>query len=95
MLSNRPRRILVAASADYLPPVRSLSAFALVLAACSGGDRSSRPARRALLTRPAARGLRVLALRVSRNNVATRVSPDLTFDDVLTRRFVPSGARST
>jgi len=53
--------------------VRSLTGFALVLAACSGGDRSGRPAARTASATPVATGPDALVLRVPRTGGVARV----------------------
>lgn len=63
--------------------MRSLIALALVLAACSGGDRSSRPASPAVSTRPARTGPDALVLRVSRSGGVARVSAFSRLDSVV------------
>src|SRR5262249_45067049 len=66
-------RILTAGPENYLPAVRLLPALALVLAACSGADRSSRPVNRTIAATPAARGPDALMLRVDRHGGLARV----------------------
>ena len=58
----RPTRSL-----RYLDRVRTLIALALVLVACSGGDRSNLPATRTASSTPASQGPDALMLRVSRS----------------------------
>jgi hypothetical protein len=70
-------------SSDYFSPVRTLLALALVLTACSGGDRSkpstSQPA---TPTRPA-RGPQALMLRVPRGGGVARVTSYPNIDSVV------------
>jgi cell division septation protein DedD len=57
----------------YLDRVRTLCALALVLVACSGGDRSNPPATRTASSTPSARGPDALVLRVPRSGGTPRV----------------------
>ncbi len=61
-------------AAGYLTRVRSLIAFALVLAACRGSDRSELPASRAAASSPTERGPDALVLRVPRRGGVARVT---------------------
>lgn len=58
----------------YLGRVRSLIAFALVLAACRGSDRSEPPAGRAAVSPPTQRGPDALVLRSPRTGGVARVT---------------------
>jgi len=59
--------------AVYVSPVRSFIAFALILAACGGGDESAVPATRTASSTPSQRGPDALLLRVPRNGGVGRV----------------------
>jgi hypothetical protein len=76
--------------------VRSLPALALVLAACSGGDRSSRPAARVASTSAAAKGPDALVLRVPLGGGVARVSayPSLDSDIWTGSDTLPALARA-
>jgi DNA-binding beta-propeller fold protein YncE len=66
----------------YVSPVRSFIAFALVLAACGGGDRSAVPATRTASSTSSQRGPDALLLRVPRGGGVARVTAYPNIDSV-------------